>query len=115
MSDWSSKKTVKFYKALSVFGTDFSLMQGIFKKKTRQELKLKFKKEEKINRNLVDKCLAQGQTFDPSIFDSDEDTESDEEEKKKEKKKEKQKEKKKTPKKGKSCLLLLNFFLTWPK
>ena len=114
-SDWSSKKTVKFYKALSVFGTDFSLMQGIFKKKTRQELKIKFKKEEKINKNLVDKCLAQGQTFDPSIFDSDEDTESDEEEKKKEKKKEKQKEKKKTPKKGKSCLLLLNFFSTWHK
>ena len=109
MSDWSSKKTVKFYKALSVFGTDFSLMQGIFKKKTRQELKIKFKKEEKINKNLVDKCLAQGQTFDPSIFDSDEDAESDEEEKekqerKKEKqkeKKEKQKEKKKTPKQGK--------------
>merc|ERR1712173_292341 len=46
-ADWSSKKTVKFYKALSVFGTDFSLMQGVFKKKTRQELKLKFKKEEK--------------------------------------------------------------------
>ena len=97
-SDWSSKKTVKFYKALSVFGTDFSLMQGVFKKKTRTELRLKFKKEERLNKRLVEKCLSQGQIFDPSIFDSDEETDSEAEEKQKEelrneKKKEKAKEK----------------------
>eukprot|EP00093_Oithona_nana_P009346 09346.XXX_223833_222253_1 [CDS] Oithona nana genome sequencing. len=87
-ADWSDKDTVKFYKALSVFGTDFSLMEGVFKKRSRHELKMKFKKEEKLNRSLVDKCLSQGQTFDPSIFDSDsedEDEENDEERKKKEK------------------------------
>jgi len=85
-ADWSDRDTVKFYKALSVFGTDFSLMEGVFKKRSRHELKMKFKKEEKVNRLLVDKCLSQGQTFDPSIFDSDEeDSEDDREQKRKEK------------------------------
>merc|ERR1711862_357421 len=89
-ADWSDKDTVKFYKALSVFGTDFSLMEGVFKKRSRHELKMKFKKEEKLNRSLVDKCLSQGQTFDPSIFDSDsedEDEENDEEKENRRKKK----------------------------
>jgi len=85
-ADWSDRDTIKFYKALSVFGTDFSLMEGVFKKRSRHELKMKFKKEEKVNRLLVDKCLSQGQTFDPSIFDSDEeDSEDDREQKRKEK------------------------------
>ena len=43
-ADWSDKDTIKFYKALSVFGTDFSLMEGVFKKRSRHELKMKFKK-----------------------------------------------------------------------
>jgi len=77
-ADWSSKKTIKFYKALSVFGTDFSLMQGVFTKKSRKELQLKFKKEEKINNKLIEKCLSQGQAFDPSIFESDDDTDQEE-------------------------------------
>lgn len=68
-ADWSSKKTVKFYKALSVFGTDFSLMQGVFKKHSLRDLRLKFKKEERVNKRLVEKCLSQGQIFDESVFD----------------------------------------------
>ena len=46
-ADWSDKDTIKFYKALSVFGTDFSLMEGVFKKRSRHELKMKFKKVRK--------------------------------------------------------------------
>ena len=102
-ADWSTKETVKFYKALSVFGTDFSLMEGVFKKRSRHELKRKFKKEQNSHMALVDKCLNQGQTFDPSIFDSEnEDSETEEsaaEKKKKEKenrRKSKQNEKKPT-------------------
>jgi len=56
--DWSEKETLRFYKALSVVGSDFSMMESVFKKKrTRQELKLKFKKEERLNAKMVDKCL----------------------------------------------------------
>ena len=56
-NDWTPKETVKFYKALAIVGSDFSLMENIFKKRTRNELKLKFKKEERINNEMVEKCL----------------------------------------------------------
>ena len=55
--DWGERETLKFYRALSVVGSDFSMMESIFKKRTRQELKLKFKKEERQNGKMVDKCL----------------------------------------------------------
>ena len=53
--DWTEKETVRFFKALSIFGTDFSMMENIFKRRSRHELKMKYKKEEKQNRALVDK------------------------------------------------------------
>jgi hypothetical protein len=73
-------------------------MEGIFKRRSRHELKMKFKKEERINRVLVDKCLSQGQTFDPSIFDSDEDSEDEQQENAAERKK-KEKENRRSKKK----------------
>lgn len=33
-----------------MFGTDFSLMEGVFKRRSRQDLKAKFKREERSNR-----------------------------------------------------------------
>ena len=62
-SDWSERETFKFYEALSIVGSDFSMMASLFKKRTRAELKLKFKKEERINNTLVDKCLKQKGSF----------------------------------------------------
>jgi len=57
--------------------------------------------QERANLGLVNKCLSQGQTFDPTIFDSDEsDEENAEERKKKEKenrRKKKQEEAQKKP------------------
>lgn len=77
-SDWSNKETLKFYRALSVVGSDFSMMASLFSTKTRQELKLKFKKEEKINGAMIDRCLSQqGQYTDLQEFD--EDSEDDDE------------------------------------
>lgn len=61
--DWSKWETLKFYKTLNTVGTDFLLMQSFFPNRTRQEIKLKFKKEEKVNRNLVEKALAYHQEF----------------------------------------------------
>ncbi len=102
-ADWSDKDTVKFYKGLSVFGTDFSLMEGIFKNRSRHELKMKFKKEERLNRALVDKCLSQGQTFDPSIFDEDSEDNSEEELENAEAKKKRQLEIRKRKRKEKAA------------
>ena len=61
--EWSKWDTLRFYRALSNIGTDFLLMQSFFPKRTRQELKLKFKKEERLNRKLVEKAL-KFQVFD---------------------------------------------------
>ena len=62
-NDWGKKETLRFFRALSVVGSDFSLMERFFKNRTRQELKLKFKKEERINAKMVDKCLRERGMF----------------------------------------------------
>ena len=77
--DWTERETVRFFKALSVFGTDFSMMENVFRRRSRHDLKMKFKKEERTNRALVDKCLSQGLKFDASFFDQESEQEEDEE------------------------------------
>ncbi|KAK1128070.1 hypothetical protein K0M31_003555 [Melipona bicolor] len=67
--EWSSRETLYFYKALNTIGTDFLLMQSLFPNRTRQEMKLKFKKEEKVNRHLVEKALAYHQEFDTEMLE----------------------------------------------
>ncbi|CAG4946878.1 unnamed protein product [Colias eurytheme] len=56
-ADWSAPETVRFYRALAAIGTDFTLMAPLFPDRTRRELKVKFKKEEKLNGAQVDKAL----------------------------------------------------------
>ncbi|XP_072942809.1 uncharacterized protein Bdp1 [Epargyreus clarus] len=65
-AEWKACETVRFYRALAAIGTDFSLMAPLFPDRTRRELKLKFKKEEKINGNQVDKALRAGNSWDPN-------------------------------------------------
>ncbi|XP_028028537.1 transcription factor TFIIIB component B'' [Bombyx mandarina] len=56
-ADWTHDETVRFYRALAAIGTDFTLMEPLFPGRTRRDLKLKFKKEEKLNIAQVDKAL----------------------------------------------------------
>ena len=51
-----------------MLGTDFSLMESIFPRRTRFELKRKFKLEEKINRALIDKTIGTQKPFDATVF-----------------------------------------------
>ncbi|XP_015436530.1 PREDICTED: transcription factor TFIIIB component B'' homolog [Dufourea novaeangliae] len=67
--EWPRWETLKFYKALNTVGTDFLLMQSLFPNRTRQEIKMKFKKEEKINRNLIEKVLEYHQEFDIELLE----------------------------------------------
>ncbi|CAH0551327.1 unnamed protein product [Brassicogethes aeneus] len=62
--DWSQNETLRFYKALNTIGTDFTLMCDLFPKRNRRELKLKFKKEEKVNKALIDKAMMNPCEFD---------------------------------------------------
>lgn len=64
MKEWPKWETIKFYKALNAIGTDFSLMKSLFPKRTRSDLKRKYKKEEKANGRLVSKALKSGVNFD---------------------------------------------------
>ncbi|KAJ1524139.1 hypothetical protein ONE63_010669 [Megalurothrips usitatus] len=77
--DWSDHETKKFYRALSVVGTDFSLMKPYFRKRTRRELKLKFKKEEKLNPKLITRALAEPLDFDISELEKECELEEEEE------------------------------------
>ncbi|EPS70590.1 hypothetical protein M569_04171, partial [Genlisea aurea] len=44
---WSKQDTETFYEAIRQFGTDLSLIQQLFPGLTRQQIKLKYKKEER--------------------------------------------------------------------
>ena len=57
---WNTEETGMFYTALEIVGTDFSLMEAVFFKdraRSRKQLKQKFKREEKINRDYIDSIL----------------------------------------------------------
>lgn len=56
---WSCQETVKFYTALAAIGTDFSMMSQLYFKneRSRIDLRNKFKREEKVNRQLIDRVL----------------------------------------------------------
>lgn len=62
--------TANFYRALSLVGADFSLMEQIFPNRSRRELKQKFKREEKFNIDLINKVLYESQTFDEQTLDA---------------------------------------------
>jgi len=66
--DWPKWETFKFYQVLNVVGTDFLLMQTLFPNRTRQEIKQKYKKEERVNRHLIEKALKYHQEFDTEML-----------------------------------------------
>ena len=76
--EWQHEETVKFYRCLNTVGTDFSLMLNLFPNRTRRDLKLKFKKEEKNNGQLIDKALLKHNTFDLDELQKDLDREEEE-------------------------------------
>jgi len=81
---WSKDETLKFYKCLMNFGTDFSMIQQYYPNRTRAQIKRKYKTEEKKNLQLVNGALTNTTHFDSaSIEDMLENDKNEEEEKKK--------------------------------
>ncbi|XP_038054020.1 nuclear receptor corepressor 2-like [Patiria miniata] len=74
---WNEKDTAKFYRALSAVGTDFSMINAMFPKRTRQQIKNKFKREERHNRHLLDKAIRERQHFDMSLFNKEPSSDSE--------------------------------------
>lgn len=61
--EWSAIETLRFYRSLNTLGTDFSMMVSLFPGRTRKDLKIKFKKEERLNQHLIDKALTNPNEF----------------------------------------------------
>jgi len=54
---WTEEETKLFYRALRQCGQDFSLIAEFFPNRTRRQIKLKYKREEREHPNLVEKSL----------------------------------------------------------
>ena len=54
---WGAQDTALFYRALSQFGTDFSLIERLFPGRTRHQIKNKFTSEERLAPHKVDAAL----------------------------------------------------------
>lgn len=68
--DWPPEETIKFYRALQTIGTDFSVMLELFPNRSRRDLKLKFKKEERQNMALINKALMHPKEFNIEVLKS---------------------------------------------
>ncbi|XP_068609239.1 transcription factor TFIIIB component B'' homolog [Brachionichthys hirsutus] len=65
---WSSEETDMFFLAVSMVGTDFSMICQLFPHRTRSEIKNKFKKEERINSWRIDKAFRERRKLDIEYF-----------------------------------------------
>ncbi|QPG76743.1 hypothetical protein FOA43_004137 [Brettanomyces nanus] len=54
---WTAQETAEFYKALSVWGTDFGLIAQLFPYRNRRQVKSKFNQEEKSHPHLIEFAL----------------------------------------------------------
>lgn len=55
---WSEEENNRFFMAIAIYGTDFALVSSLFgPSKTREQIKNKFKKEEKKNKAVIDAAL----------------------------------------------------------
>lgn len=66
---WNRIETDFFYEALSMFGTDFSMIQTIFPRRSRAQIKGKYKLEERANGIKISAALKNKIAFDPTFKD----------------------------------------------
>ncbi|XP_023121277.2 transcription factor TFIIIB component B'' homolog isoform X3 [Amphiprion ocellaris] len=65
---WSSEETDMFFLAVSMVGTDFSMICQLFPHRARSEIKNKFKKEERENSWRIDKAFKERRKLDIEYF-----------------------------------------------
>ncbi|XP_053195480.1 transcription factor TFIIIB component B'' homolog [Scomber japonicus] len=65
---WSSEETDMFFLAISMVGTDFSMICQLFPHRPRSEIKNKFKKEERENAWRIDKAFRERRKLDIEYF-----------------------------------------------
>lgn len=65
---WSKFETECFYEAISLCGTEFSLISDLFVNKDRKSCKLKYNNELKKNRMKIDQALKKRKVFTPDKY-----------------------------------------------
>ncbi|XP_060791306.1 transcription factor TFIIIB component B'' homolog isoform X3 [Neoarius graeffei] len=65
---WSNRETDMFFLAISMVGTDFSMIGQLFPHRARIEIKNKFKKEERANSWRIDKAFKEKRRLDLDFF-----------------------------------------------
>eukprot|EP00835_Amoeboradix_gromovi_P003409 NODE_223_length_13915_cov_0.128257.p8 type:complete len:281 gc:universal NODE_223_length_13915_cov_0.128257:2840-1998(-) len=65
---WSKAESIKFYKLLSLMGTDFGLIAGALNNKTRIQVRNKYKIEERKNPLLMNLCLSRKEFINTQEF-----------------------------------------------
>ncbi|XP_029025194.1 transcription factor TFIIIB component B'' homolog isoform X2 [Betta splendens] len=65
---WCSEETDMFFLAISMVGTDFSMICQLFPHRARAEIKNKFKKEERQNAWRIDKAFRERRKLDIEYF-----------------------------------------------
>ena len=55
---WSDEETKQFYKALILFGLDFSFLEIVLKPRIREEIKRKYLKEKRYKSKLIEKIIS---------------------------------------------------------
>ncbi|XP_035383033.1 transcription factor TFIIIB component B'' homolog [Electrophorus electricus] len=65
---WSIRETDMFFLAISMVGTDFSMISQLFPHRARIEIKNKFKKEERTNSWRIDKAFKERRCLDLEFF-----------------------------------------------
>lgn len=66
---WNAQETSQFYSALSMCGTDFSLMSMLFPSKSREQIKGKYRVEERNNPKKVETFLRRKKPFDTGLME----------------------------------------------
>ncbi|XP_063685325.1 transcription factor TFIIIB component B'' homolog [Bolinopsis microptera] len=69
---WTEKENSRFYLALRKVGTDFDLMEKIMPEYTRDQLKRKFKREEKTRLAKIDMALSYSMRLDDELLEKEE-------------------------------------------
>ncbi|KAK6492435.1 mRNAion factor TFIIIB component B''-like protein [Huso huso] len=65
---WTNRETDMFFLAISMVGTDFSIIGQLFPHRARVEIKNKFKREERENSWRIDKAFREKRPFDFEFF-----------------------------------------------
>ncbi|XP_051525573.1 transcription factor TFIIIB component B'' homolog [Myxocyprinus asiaticus] len=68
VKNWSIRETDMFYLAISMVGTDFSLIAQLLTHRSRAEIKRKFRKEDKTNSWRVDQAFRNKRPYDKEFF-----------------------------------------------